>query len=277
MNKTNGPCDSNKKNTEYQDFQPYMKIPNELVNALVKIRINGIQYAILLCIIRYTFGFNRRSHILSISFMAEAIKTHRNVVQRELTRLINLNIVSVYNQATCKSTREIGINTDYSGWHPISCLSTDELGGSQIVATSDNQLVVRSANQLVDQDINKCNKKINKSRIFLNSPEITAEAERLYELYPRKRGKDGAMKKLPKLISELGSEVIENAILRYSREVKGKENDYIQYASTFFNSGYVDYIDTENELSAQISQDPKRLEPLPMDAIECERSVIKCE
>ncbi len=65
----------------------------------------------------------------------------------------------------------------------------------------------------------------------------------LWSLYPNKKGKAIAFKKLPKLIERYGFEQIKRCVERYALEQKGKDKQYIAHGSTFFNNTYVDYLD----------------------------------
>lgn len=64
-------------------------------------------------------------------------------------------------------------------------------------------------------------------------------------MYPNKKGKDKAIKKLPKLIHQYGYDQLERCIDRYKQEVEVKETpkEYIKHGSTFFNGGFMDYLD----------------------------------
>jgi len=81
------------------------------------------------------------------------------------------------------------------------------------------------------------------------------QSEELWRAYPSKTGKANAMKKIPKLIKQYGYEQMLRTIERYIQDVEYKRNNgfkTLQYknGSTFFNSGYVDYLDenyTEHE------------------------------
>lgn len=68
--------------------------------------------------------------------------------------------------------------------------------------------------------------------------------EELWKLYPLKKGKGQVSKAKKKVLMRIGFEQIKRCIERYVEEIKatGKE-DYMQHGSTFFNSGYVDYLD----------------------------------
>jgi len=69
------------------------------------------------------------------------------------------------------------------------------------------------------------------------------QVNKIWNLYPKKKGKGTAITKIPKLIKKYGYEQIERCIQRYTLETKGKDIQYIKEGSTFFNTGYVDYLD----------------------------------
>lgn len=66
----------------------------------------------------------------------------------------------------------------------------------------------------------------------------------LWSLYPNKKGKARVSEKSKKELAKIGKEEMERAIKRYIDELE-KDKDWRkpQNGSTFFNSGYVDYLD----------------------------------
>lgn len=68
--------------------------------------------------------------------------------------------------------------------------------------------------------------------------------ERLWMLYPNKKGKGQVSDTQKKRLLAIGEDRLVKAIDRYSLELQ-KDADWrkAQYGSTFFNSGYVDYLD----------------------------------
>lgn len=68
--------------------------------------------------------------------------------------------------------------------------------------------------------------------------------ESIWLIYPLKRGKGQVSKAKKKVLHRIGFEHMKRCIERYVEELKatGKEK-YMQHGSTFFNSGYVDYLD----------------------------------
>lgn len=81
--------------------------------------------------------------------------------------------------------------------------------------------------------------------------EETKEAKILFEcmwsLYPNKKGKGQVSDTAKKKLLKIGQEELERAIQRYKTELEKEDWRKPQYGSTFFNSGYVDYLDENYE------------------------------
>lgn len=77
--------------------------------------------------------------------------------------------------------------------------------------------------------------------------ELQAKADDLFEtlwsMYPKKRGKGSVTSKQKRRLLEIGFDGMARCIDRYTEEMKGQSEKYIKNGSTFFNSGYVDYLD----------------------------------
>lgn len=91
--------------------------------------------------------------------------------------------------------------------------------------------------------------------------------ERLWKQYPNKRGKGQVSDAKKKVLYQIGEEHIQRALKRY---LDGLEKDASwrkpQNGSTFFNSGYVDYLDENYEKPPEPK--PQRN---PASILECER------
>lgn len=74
--------------------------------------------------------------------------------------------------------------------------------------------------------------------------EINALFDYLWNLYPIKKGKGQVSDAKRKALYQIGKDELERAIDRYLQELR-KDSDWRkpQNGSTFFNSGYVDYLD----------------------------------
>ena len=78
--------------------------------------------------------------------------------------------------------------------------------------------------------------------------------EELWSIYPNKRGKGKISDAKKRAFLEIGKEQMERAIRRYveehdRKEIKGEFTPNWQHGSTFFNSGYIDYLDDNYSMS----------------------------
>lgn len=91
--------------------------------------------------------------------------------------------------------------------------------------------------------------------------------ERLWKQYPNKKGKGQVSDTKKKILYQKGEEHIQRALKRY---LEGLEQDSAwrkpQNGSTFFNSGYIDYLDENYEKPPEPK--PQRN---PASVLECER------
>lgn len=93
----------------------YTRIANEILENISKTNLNGTQLRIVMVIWRYTYGFRRKAHEISLAFMAEAIDTTKSHVDRELTALIDRKIINVVGVGTRRG-RILSFNKNYEAW-----------------------------------------------------------------------------------------------------------------------------------------------------------------
>lgn len=86
-------------------------------------------------------------------------------------------------------------------------------------------------------------KKESKPKEPKEPKEVNPDIEEIWSLYPNKKGKTDAVKKIEKLLKTYSKEELIRAVERYKTEKKGVDMKYIKNGSTFFNSGYTDYLD----------------------------------
>ena len=73
--------------------------------------------------------------------------------------------------------------------------------------------------------------------------------ERVWDLFPNKKGKSAVSKKAMRELAEAGETVVIAAVEKYKEEIerKGTEEKYILHGSTFFNGRWRDYVSSEPE------------------------------
>ncbi len=94
----------------------YTPIANELLEAIYSAEFNATQLKIVLCIMRYTYGFSRKEHGLSISFLATGTGVSKRYIIFELQRLIDSNVVTVVQTQIGTKARILKINKRYTEW-----------------------------------------------------------------------------------------------------------------------------------------------------------------
>lgn len=85
--------------------------------------------------------------------------------------------------------------------------------------------------------------KLEKFKKMKATRKANSNIEEIWSLYPNKRGKAYAVKKIEKLLQIYSKEELIRAVERYKKEKEDTEMKYIKYGSTFFDDGYLDYID----------------------------------
>lgn len=85
--------------------------------------------------------------------------------------------------------------------------------------------------------------------------EVNDLFEHLWSLYPNKKGKGQVSDSKKKTLFAIGKEEMQRAISRYQNDLK-KDADWRkpQNGSTFFNSGYVDYLDANYSAPAETAK-----------------------
>ena len=92
----------------------------------------------------------------------------------------------------------------------------------------------------IEKDINNIN---SASKNAPSKKDISDFFESIWKLYPNKKGKGQVSDSKKKTLYEIGYDEISRAIERYNSDLKKEEWRKPQNGSTFFNSGYVDYLD----------------------------------
>ena len=113
--------------------------------------------------------------------------------------------------------------------------------------------------------------KVKESKVNIKDSTLCAFFESIWALYPKKEGKGSVSKTQKEKLYKIGQEEIERCVRRYIDAKQGEDKKYLKSGSTFFNSGYVDYLDKnykEQEPAApsavrpmtnQIQLDPRML------------------
>lgn len=110
------------------------------------------------------------------------------------------------------------------------------------------------------KDTEKTQKSTNNNK-YIYGDFSEADFETLWKMYPRKKGKGQISDTQKKKIAKIGFERMKTAIERFIAEMDGQDMQYIPYGSTFFNSGYVDYLPEEVSKPPKPVDEPKEDDP----------------
>ena len=101
----------------------FTKVPNEILEALIKTRLPGQARQVLDLIIRKTFGFNKIEDRISLSQFAKGTGIGKTHVARAINRLISMNVITKIGNRAGTSYK---VNTEVALWSslPISVDST---------------------------------------------------------------------------------------------------------------------------------------------------------
>lgn len=91
----------------------YLKIANELFEALIQAKLNGSEYSVVLWIIRKTYGFNKKKDLISLTQFQKGTSLTRATVIKTIKNL-------VYKKIITKENGVYGLNKDFSSWGSIS-------------------------------------------------------------------------------------------------------------------------------------------------------------
>lgn len=104
-------------------------------------------------------------------------------------------------------------------------------------------------NTPIKEKFKENNTVINNTSNNICANDIEDFFEFLWKAYPKKKGKGQVSFTQKRKLYKLGQEQMLRTILRYKNDIKKNKtaDKYVKNGSTFFNSGYVDYLDENYE------------------------------
>lgn len=162
-----------------------------------------------------------------------------------------------------KSTNKYTVYTVNEYQKYIDCGQVAETTTKENTVVENGTKMEQPVERKMEQTDENAKKNCEKS----NKKAINECFERLWKQYPNKRGKGQVSDTKKKTLYEIGEEKIERALKRYLDDLS-KDSSWRkpQNGSTFFNSGYVDYLDENYEKPPEPK--PQRN---PASVLECER------
>lgn len=94
----------------------HTQIANEIIEHIVKRKFAANQLTIILLVIRFTYGFQRKEHNFSIGFVADATGMDKKAAKRAIDSLIEAKVLIVTQEASFTNPRRLAFNKDYERW-----------------------------------------------------------------------------------------------------------------------------------------------------------------
>lgn len=220
-----------------QKEEGYTSIANAILEALCYSNLSARELRIILCIIRFTYGFHEKEKQLSLSFIEKQTGIKKAHISETLKQLEKCHIITILkNKGITPQT--ISFQKNYEKWRVTETVTVPKkvtvglpLGVTVVLPTGVT---------------NKENTKENtKENIYIE--HLPDWFEEVWAAYPNKKGKKNISKKCYKEIEAAGKEKLLKCIENI-KAFKEKNTWYsYQHGSTFFNGGWKDYVEPEEE------------------------------
>ena len=126
----------------------YVRIANELFDAILMSRLSGRQIKVLLAILRKTYGFNKKSDEIGLSQLSEMTSLARSHISVTIKELAALNIIFLSGG---HNARVISINKKYLTWN----LPETSVGVTETVTVTELVTVAKTVTEGVTETVNK--------------------------------------------------------------------------------------------------------------------------
>ena len=174
--------------------------------------------------------------------LAEEFNESVEIIRKTVTYLVNNNMVTIDAEDNCFLPEAQSL----TGSECYSAERMRRLRKKLKASQCDSDVTPCDEEKEIEKD--KENSNINTNCASDNAPkasrsEINEFFERIWKLYPNKKGKGQVSDAKKKKLYDIGYDEISRAIDRYKDGLLKDDWRKPQNGSTFFNSGYVDYLD----------------------------------
>jgi len=232
----------------------YTKIANEILEHLMKMPLSPNQWQVLLCIIRKTYGFQKKVDYISNSQIVEDTGLCKSVVSRCLQKLNHGNLIF-------RKGKYIGFQKDWEKWKlaeqstigKLAEQSTLDAKLAEQLTALDNKSKQNSQPELAEQSTKVSSPRVTqKKKETIQKKETVSERfDAFGETYPKKRNKGQAEKAFKKLNPNddlLAAMVTAIEKARRCRDWQRENGRFIPYPATWLNArGWEDELDEKSE------------------------------
>lgn len=247
----------------------HTRLAHEILDEICQYAFNGAQLRIIIKIWRLTYGWGRKEHEFSITFLHQSTKLSESTVKKEVAFLIKTKVLIVIKNATKATPRILRFNKDYEMWNipksgdPVErkidlfnyaevqdlIPDSDEVKVQDHIPVKVQDTVLLHENEGYDTTPSNKDLSTLKKKIFKETVDLF---EKFYSIYPRRIAKEAAKKTWIKLAKkdEIDADLIINNTMNYAETCKllKTEVNFIPHPSTYLNQKrYTDYTKVDPE------------------------------
>lgn len=233
-----------------QKEKGYVPIANELLDAICWADLSKRELKVLLCIIRFTYGYNKKQSLLSLQTIQEYTGIFKPHISSTIAELQRKNII-VYDGNSYTQPRTFEIQKDYEKW--CSGVTKTVTVTESVTVTEMVMEGLPKRSQRGYQIGNPTYKDNIKDSIIQTkgASERKSESddgdfipewfEQIWQQYPLKRGKSEIGKKHFLELKKAGLERVQNALENYLAELRKNTWQHPMHGSRFFKGAWRDY------------------------------------
>ena len=193
-------------------------IANELLEPIIAAKLNGTEYAVLLYVIRKTYGYLKPEDWISYTQFEKATNRTRPNVWKAIESLVTKKILVTKKELGKTLYR---LNKDYTQW----VVTKTKLVTKKKLSSYEKEMEVVTKTKPTKETITK--ETIQKKYMSLS------DFEKFWELYPRRENRKKAQEKFLKLKVELLPIILK--ALKVQKDSDSWRSGYVPHATTWIN------------------------------------------
>ncbi len=202
----------------------HIQIANELYEMILRSNFTLRELKVILTVMRFTYGFNRKEWELSVRFISKATGIKYQHISSSVTSLVEKNVIVISESNTHKQGRILKLNKDYETWN----LNRSQSGYSS--QNSDGS-VPKRVTVRVPKTVTK---KDNKDKLNTYSVE---DFEKFWKIFPNgELGSKGSRKNAKREFLKLNPEKINLEKLFIAVNKQSEYKSMMKSEGKFFES-----------------------------------------
>lgn len=242
-----------------QKEKGYVPIANELLDAICRADLSKQELKVLLCIIRFTYGYNKKQSLLSLSQIQKYTGIRRSHISETISSLIRKNMIVTAGTSNTQP-RTLEVQKDYEKW-AVGVPETGTVPESGTVPEMGTEVFPNQEQRCsrIGNPTYKDNIKDNYTNTKGDSEQkskpddsslIPEWFESVWQQYPLKRGKSEIGKKHFSELKKAGQERIQKALKNYLDELRKNTWQHPMHGSRFFKGAWKDYEVSDSQSSS---------------------------